>query len=42
MFTSCYVANDTALQTLARQLDAEIYSDQGNHASMIAGINNSK
>eukprot|EP00116_Pleurobrachia_bachei_P007687 sb/3467949/ len=42
VFTSCYVANDTTLQTLARQLDAEIFSDSGNHASMIAGITNSR
>ncbi|XP_063691738.1 5-aminolevulinate synthase, non-specific, mitochondrial-like [Bolinopsis microptera] len=42
LFSSCYVANDTTLQTLGRVLNAEIYSDQGNHASMIAGINNSR
>ena len=42
LFTSCYVANDTTLQTLSQQLGAEIYSDSGNHASIIAGIKNSR
>jgi len=42
VFTSCYVANDTTLFTLARQLPGcEIFSDAGNHASMIQGIKNS-
>ncbi|XP_059090299.1 5-aminolevulinate synthase, erythroid-specific, mitochondrial-like isoform X1 [Tigriopus californicus] len=42
IFTSCYVANDTTLFTLARHLPGcEIYSDAGNHASMIQGIKNS-
>lgn len=42
IFTSCYVANDTTLFTLARQLPGcEIFSDAGNHASMIQGIKNS-
>jgi len=42
VFTSCYVANDTTLFTLARQIPGcEIFSDAGNHASMIQGIKNS-
>ncbi|CAH1266225.1 ALAS1 [Branchiostoma lanceolatum] len=42
LFTSCYVANDSTLFTLARALPGcEIYSDAGNHASMIQGIKNS-
>eukprot|EP00095_Tigriopus_kingsejongensis_P002602 maker-scaffold632_size121914-snap-gene-0.22 protein:Tk02602 transcript:maker-scaffold632_size121914-snap-gene-0.22-mRNA-1 annotation:"5-aminolevulinate mitochondrial" len=42
IFTSCYVANDTTLFTLARHLPGcEIFSDAGNHASMIQGIKNS-
>merc|ERR1719341_1464718 len=42
VFTSCYVANDTTLFTLARQLPGcQIFSDAGNHASMIQGIKNS-
>ena len=42
VFTSCYVANDTTLFTLARQLPGcHIFSDAGNHASMIQGIKNS-
>lgn len=42
LFTSCYVANDTTLFTLARQLPGcLIFSDSGNHASMIQGIRNS-
>ncbi|XP_071815667.1 5-aminolevulinate synthase, erythroid-specific, mitochondrial-like [Apostichopus japonicus] len=43
VFTSCFVANDSTLFTLARALPGcEIYSDAGNHASMIQGIRNSK
>lgn len=43
VFTSCYVANDTTLFTLAKQLpDCHIFSDAGNHASMIQGIRNSQ
>jgi len=43
LFTSCYVANDTALFTLGKQLPGcIIFSDAGNHASMIQGIRNSK
>jgi 5-aminolevulinate synthase len=42
VFTSCYVANDTTLFTMAKMLpDCEILSDAGNHASMIQGIRNS-
>ncbi len=42
MFTSCYVANDSTLFTLARSLPGcHIFSDAGNHASMIQGIRNS-
>jgi len=42
VFTSCYVANDTTLFTLAKQIPGcEIFSDAGNHASMIQGIKNS-
>ncbi|CAF0806471.1 unnamed protein product [Rotaria sordida] len=43
LFTSCYVANDTALFTLAKSLpQCHILSDSGNHASMIQGIRNSQ
>merc|ERR1712079_283142 len=42
IFTSCYVANDTTLFTLAQHLPGcHIFSDAGNHASMIQGIKNS-
>ena len=42
LFTSCYVANDTTLFTLGQKLPGcEIYSDAGNHASMIHGIRTS-
>jgi len=42
LFTSCYVANDSTLFTLARSLpNCHIFSDAGNHASMIQGIRNS-
>ncbi len=38
IFTSCYVANDTTLFTLGNQLPGcIIFSDRGNHASMIHG-----
>ncbi len=43
IFTSCYVANDTTLFTLAKALpNCHILSDSGNHASMIQGIRNSQ
>ncbi|MBN3270588.1 HEM1 protein, partial [Polyodon spathula] len=42
LFSSCFVANDSTLFTLAKMLPGcEIYSDAGNHASMIQGIRNS-
>ncbi|GAB5568131.1 5-aminolevulinate synthase [Prionailurus iriomotensis] len=43
LFSSCFVANDSTLFTLARMMPGcEIYSDSGNHASMIQGIRNSR
>lgn len=43
LFSSCFVANDSTLFTLAKMLPGcEIYSDSGNHASMIQGIRNSR
>uniref|UniRef100_A0A8C4QHZ2 5-aminolevulinate synthase n=2 Tax=Eptatretus burgeri TaxID=7764 RepID=A0A8C4QHZ2_EPTBU len=42
VFSSCFVANDSTLFTLAKMLPGcEFYSDAGNHASMIQGIRNS-
>ena len=39
LFTSGYVANQAALMTMLRALpDWHVFSDQKNHASMIAGI----
>ena len=41
LFTSAYVANDTTLATLQKLLPGcTIFSDEKNHASMIAGIRN--
>ena len=43
LFTSAYVANDTTLSTLQTLLPgAIIFSDEKNHASMIAGIRNGR
>nr|KAF6419844.1 5'-aminolevulinate synthase 1 [Molossus molossus] len=43
LFSSCFVANDSTLFTLAKMMPGcEIYSDSGNHASMIQGIRNSR
>ncbi|EFA03355.2 5-aminolevulinate synthase, erythroid-specific, mitochondrial isoform X2 [Tribolium castaneum] len=43
LFTSCFVANDSTLFTLAKTLPGcHIFSDAGNHASMIQGIRNSQ
>lgn len=42
LFSSCFVANDSTLSLLAKMLPGcEIYSDAGNHASMIQGIRHS-
>ncbi|XP_072384679.1 5-aminolevulinate synthase, erythroid-specific, mitochondrial-like [Diabrotica undecimpunctata] len=43
LFTSCFVANDSTLCTLAKALPkCQFFSDSGNHASMIRGISNSR
>ncbi|RWS28986.1 5-aminolevulinate synthase: erythroid-specific-like protein [Leptotrombidium deliense] len=43
LFTSCFVANDSTLFTLGKSLpNCQIFSDSGNHASMIQGIRNSR
>ncbi|KAH9502280.1 5-aminolevulinate synthase, erythroid-specific, mitochondrial [Bulinus truncatus] len=42
VFSSGFVANDTALYTLGKQLPGlHYFSDSGNHSSMITGIRNS-
>ncbi|XP_059588557.1 5-aminolevulinate synthase, erythroid-specific, mitochondrial isoform X2 [Alligator mississippiensis] len=42
VFSSCFVANDATLSTLASLLPGcEVFSDAGNHASMIQGIRRS-
>ncbi|XP_062616922.1 5-aminolevulinate synthase, erythroid-specific, mitochondrial-like isoform X2 [Saccostrea cucullata] len=42
VFTSCYVANDTTLYTLGKAIPGvHMFSDAGNHASLIQGIRNS-
>ena len=43
VFTSGYVANDSALNILGSKLEnCAFFSDEKNHASMINGIRNSK
>ena len=43
VFSSCYVANDAILSTLASKIpNCVIFSDASNHASMIQGIRNSR
>ncbi|KAI9324920.1 pyridoxal phosphate-dependent transferase [Obelidium mucronatum] len=43
VFSSCFVANDATLSTLASKMPGcVIFSDASNHASMIQGIRNSR
>jgi 5-aminolevulinate synthase len=43
LFTSCFVANDAALSTMASAMPGcVIFSDESNHASMIQGIRHSR
>jgi 5-aminolevulinate synthase len=43
VFSSCFVANDATISTLASKLPGcVIFSDSSNHASMIQGIRNSR
>ncbi|XP_014276361.1 5-aminolevulinate synthase, erythroid-specific, mitochondrial [Halyomorpha halys] len=43
IFSSCFVANDSTLFTLGKSIPGcHIFSDEGNHASMIQGIRNSR
>ncbi|KAJ3415471.1 mitochondrial 5-aminolevulinate synthase [Chytridiales sp. JEL 0842] len=43
VFSSCFVANDATLSTLASKMPGcVIFSDSSNHASMIQGIRNSR
>ncbi|OMH85459.1 5-aminolevulinate synthase, mitochondrial [Zancudomyces culisetae] len=43
VFSSCFVANDATLSTLAAAMPGLVYfSDQMNHASMIQGVRNSR
>ncbi|KAJ1563070.1 mitochondrial 5-aminolevulinate synthase [Cladochytrium tenue] len=43
VFSSCFVANDATLATLASKMPGTvIFSDSSNHASMIQGIRNSR
>lgn len=43
LFSSCYMANDAALSTLAGSLpNCVVFSDAMNHASIIQGIRNSR